>query len=51
MNFWNKIYYGNTVLDYAICLGIILGSIIVAKILFFISKHVLKPLPAAPKQN
>lgn len=42
MNFWNKVYYGNTILDYAICLGIILGAIVAAKILYFVSKHVIK---------
>lgn len=51
MKFWDKIYYGNTVLDYAICLGIILGSIIVAKILYFISKHTIKRLTKKTKTN
>jgi MscS family membrane protein len=49
MNFWNKIYYGNTVQDYAICLGIILGSIIAAKILFFVSKNVIKAFTSRTK--
>jgi MscS family membrane protein len=49
MSFWNKIYYGNTVLDYAICLGIILGAIIAAKILYFVSKHVIKAFTSRTK--
>src|SRR5687768_12167381 len=49
MNFWDKVYYGNTVLDYAICLGIILGAVVVAKVLFFISKHVLKAFTGRTK--
>lgn len=49
MSFWNKVYYGNTVLDYAICLGIILGAIIAAKILYFISKHVIKAFTSRTK--
>lgn len=49
MNFWNKIYYGNTVTDYAICLGIIIGSIVVAKILYLISKKFIKTLTSKTK--
>lgn len=51
MNFWDKTYYGNTVLDYAICFGIILGSVLVAKILFFLSKHFLKKFTKRTKTN
>ena len=51
MNFWNKIYYGNTVQDYAICLAIILGSIVGAKILYFISKNVIKKITFRTKSK
>ena len=51
MNFWNKVYYGNTILDYVICLGIIVGSILVAKILYFVSKHTIKALTKRTKTN
>jgi MscS family membrane protein len=51
MNFWDKIYYGNTVLDYTICFGIILGAVLLAKVLFFISKHVLKAFTKRTKTN
>lgn len=51
MNFWNKIYYGNTVQDYAICLAIILGSIVGAKILYFISKNVIKKITSRTKSK
>jgi len=51
MKFWDKTFYGNTVLDYVICLGIILGSIIVAKILYFISKHTIKRFTKKTKTN
>ena len=49
MKFWDKVYYGNTVLDYAICLGIILGAIVLAKVLFFVSKHVIKVFTSRTK--
>ena len=42
MNFWDKMYYGNTVLDYAICFGIILGSVVVGKLVYLLSKNVIK---------
>ncbi|UKN01259.1 mechanosensitive ion channel family protein [Paracrocinitomix mangrovi] len=51
MNFWEKYYYGNTILDYAICLGIILGAIIVAKILYWVSSNIIKKLTAKTKTN
>ncbi|MCB9225091.1 MAG: mechanosensitive ion channel family protein [Crocinitomicaceae bacterium] len=51
MDFWNKIYYGNSMLDYAIALGIILGSIIAAKVLYWLSKNVLKKITAKTKSN
>lgn len=51
MNFWESKYYGNTILDYAIVFGIILGAIIVGKILFIISKKVIKKITAKTKTN
>lgn len=37
-----KEYYGNTLQEYLICFGIILGAIIGAKIIYWISQNVLK---------
>lgn len=51
MDFWNKEYYGNTLLEYAICLGIILGAIIAAKILYWLSSNVIKKLTKKTKTN
>lgn len=51
MNFWDKTYYGNTLLDYAICLGIILGAVIAAKILYWLSKNILKKFTKKTKTN
>lgn len=50
-NFWETKYYGNTLVDYLIVLGIILGSIIVAKILYWISKNVIKKMTQKTKTN
>jgi MscS family membrane protein len=49
MNFWETKYYGNTVLDYAIVFGIILGSVIVGKLLYILSKKVIKKLTTKTK--
>ncbi|MGV6861993.1 MAG: mechanosensitive ion channel family protein [Putridiphycobacter sp.] len=49
MNFWETKYYGNTILDYTIVLAIILGAILAGKILYFISKKVIKKLTAKTK--
>jgi MscS family membrane protein len=51
MDFWNKEYYGNTILDYAICLGIILGAIIGAKVLYWVSSNIIKKMTAKTKTN
>lgn len=51
MKFWETEYYGNSILDYAIVLGIILGAVLVGKILFVISKKVIKKLTAKTKTN
>ena len=51
MKFWETTYYGNTVLDYTIVFGIILGAVIVGKILFIISRKVLKKMAAKTESN
>lgn len=51
MKFWETEYYNNTILDYTIVLGIILGAIIAGKILFIISKKVIKKITAKTKTN
>jgi MscS family membrane protein len=51
MKFLETIYYGNTILDYSIVFGIILGAIIVGKILFILSKKVLKKITAKTISN
>ncbi len=42
MEFLNKIFYGNTVLDWGIALGILLGSFIAMKIIYWILSNVIK---------
>lgn len=49
MEFLDKIYYGNTVLDWAIALGIILGGVIVAKILYWFSSTVISQVTKKTK--
>lgn len=51
MEFWETIYYGNTILDYAISLGIILGAVIAAKLLYWLSKNVIKKITQKTKTN
>ena len=51
MNFWETEYYGNTLLDYAISLGIILGAVIAAKLLYWLSKNVIKKMTKRTKTN
>lgn len=51
MNFWEIEYYGNTILDYSISLGIILGAILAAKLLYWLSKNVIKKMTARTKTN
>lgn len=51
MSFWEKYYYGNTLLDYIIVLGIILGSVIAGKILYWLSSNILKKITAKTKTN
>lgn len=51
MDFLYKTYYGNTILEYAICFGIILGSVVAAKLLYWLSKNVVKKITARTKTN
>jgi MscS family membrane protein len=51
MNFWETEYYGNTLLDYGISLGIILGAVIAAKLLYWLSKNVIKKMTKRTKTN
>jgi MscS family membrane protein len=51
MEFWETEYYGNTLLDYAISLGIILGTVIAAKLLYWLSKNVIKKMTQKTKTN
>lgn len=51
MGFWEKTYYGNTLLEYVIVLGIILGSIIAGKLLYWVSSNILKKITAKTKTN
>lgn len=49
--FLDKEFYGNTVSAWAISLIIILGSFVVAKVLYWISKNVIKKLTARTKSK
>lgn len=51
MAWYEKEYYGNTLLEYAITLGIILGAVIGAKLIYWISKNVIKKITARTKTN
>ncbi|PHR50062.1 MAG: transporter [Fluviicola sp.] len=51
MEFWDTEYYGNTLLDYTISLGIILGTVIAAKLLYWLSKNVIKKMTQKTKTN
>jgi MscS family membrane protein len=51
MEFWETEYYGNTILDYTISLGIILGIVIAAKLLYWLSKNVIKKMTQKTKTN
>ncbi|MCG8576297.1 MAG: mechanosensitive ion channel family protein [Flavobacteriales bacterium] len=51
MSFWEKEYYHNTILEYLITLGIILGAVIAAKLLYWLSKNVIKKLTEKTKTN
>lgn len=47
--FLEKTFYGNTILEWSIALGIILGSVIVSKIIYWIFTKVVKRLAAKTK--
>jgi len=49
MNFLNKVFYGNTVADWGISLGIIVGALIAAKVLYLLFGKVIKKLAAKTK--
>jgi len=49
MKFWQTEYNGNTVLDYFIVVGIVLGSLILGKLIFILSRKVFKKLAANTK--
>jgi MscS family membrane protein len=51
MEFWETVYYGNTIIDYAISLGIIAGAVLAAKILYWLSKNVVTRLTKKTKTN
>ena len=50
-DFFDTIYYHNTVLDYLIAFGIVLGALIGGKILYWISKKFISKLTARTKTN
>ena len=49
MDFLDEKYYHNTVLEWLIALGIILGGVIVAKILYWFTSTVIKKITAKTK--
>ena len=49
MDFLNKIYYHNTILEWLIALGIILGGVVVAKLLYWFTSAVMKKITAKTK--
>lgn len=50
-DFFDELYYGNTVLEYLEAFGIILGALIGGKILYWISKKFISKLTARTKTN
>jgi MscS family membrane protein len=51
MNILNTTYYGNTVAQWTLALLIILASVIVAKLFYWISTHIIKKLTAKTKTD
>ncbi|HCQ29949.1 MAG TPA: mechanosensitive ion channel family protein [Flavobacteriales bacterium] len=51
MDFLEKTFYHNTIMQWAISFAIILGAVVVAKILYWLSKNVLKKITAKTKTN
>ena len=49
--FFNKEFYQNSILDWAISFGIILGAILVAKILYWITGKFVKRAASKTKSN
>lgn len=49
MDFLKETYYYNTVLEWAVALGIILGGVIVAKILYWFTSTVIKKITSKTK--
>lgn len=51
MDFFEKVFYANTVKDWLIALAIIVGSGVVAKILYWFSSNVIKKITAKTKSK
>ncbi len=49
--FFDKTFYGNTLAEWLVALLIIVGSFILAKVLYWISKNIIKKLTAKTKSN
>lgn len=49
MDFWNKVYYQNTIAEWAISLGIILGGILVAKFIYVLIGKFVKSMTSKTK--
>lgn len=49
MDFWNKVYYQNTIGDWAISLAIILGGILVAKLMYMLIGKFVKSMTSKTK--
>lgn len=50
-DFFNRTYYGNTVQEYFIAFGIILGAILAGKLVYWISKRFISKLTAKSKSK
>ena len=51
MEFLDRIFFGNSILDWAIGLGIIIGSFVVVKILYWIFSKIIKKATAKTKNK
>ena len=51
MEFWDRLYYGNTILDYTIAFGYILGALLLSKLLYWLSKSIIRKITARTKSN
>ena len=45
---WAQMYLGNTLLQYAYFFGILIGAVIVAKVITWLSKNMVKRFAAKP---